>query len=105
MAVPFSKPRFQFDYVLNTENAAFDGFFADPVRDIPPKGANEIDLATWNIANLGLQKRRDKDLKLIAHTRSNRCTTSARSNPRPWRCSAMGRSARSRPAGHLSMST
>lgn len=37
------------------------------MRDIPPKGANEIDLATWNIANLELQKRRDKDLKLIAH--------------------------------------
>ena len=65
MAVGFPKPRFQYDYNLNQEKANFDRFFAD--RGIPAKKANEIDLASWNIANLGLQKRRDKDLQLIAH--------------------------------------
>ena len=71
MAVGFPKPRFRYDYNLNQEKANFDEFFTDPVRAIPQKKANEIDLATWNIANLGLQKRRDKDLELIAYILSH----------------------------------
>jgi len=63
----FPKPRFAFDYSLATEKRNFDKFFGDPDRAIPRKKSNEIDLATWNIANLGLQKRGDKELKLIAH--------------------------------------
>lgn len=67
MAVAFPPPRFRYDYNLSQERADFEEFFTDPVRAIPQKKENEIDLATWNIANLGLQKRRDKDLKLIAY--------------------------------------
>jgi exonuclease III len=64
---PFPKPRFQFSYSVRREKANLDRFFKDPVRAIPPKKSNEIDLATWNIANLGVQKRGDNELKLIAH--------------------------------------
>jgi exonuclease III len=67
MGIGFPKPRFRYDYSLRREKERFDRFFADPDRPIPAKKRREIDLATWNIANLGLQKRRDKDLKLIAH--------------------------------------
>jgi hypothetical protein len=67
MAVGFPKPLFDYDYDLAHEKAAFDRFFSDPVRAIPPKEAGEFDLASWNIANLGLQKRREQDLELIAH--------------------------------------
>ena len=35
-------------------------------RIIPHKTSNHILFATWNIANFGLQKRRDKDYQLIA---------------------------------------
>jgi len=65
MAGSFNKPKFRYDYKLRDEKINFDSFFID--RNIPEKGINEIDIATWNIANLGVQKRRDKDLKLIAH--------------------------------------
>lgn len=71
MAVGFGKPRFQYDYNLSQEKRNLDQFFVDPKRPIPRKKVNEIDLATWNIANLGLQKRRDKDLELIAHILSH----------------------------------
>jgi endonuclease/exonuclease/phosphatase family metal-dependent hydrolase len=67
MASPFGKPRFQYDYDLDTERRAVDRFFRDPARNVPKKGKNETDLATWNIANLGAQKRRPRDLALIAH--------------------------------------
>jgi len=67
MAVGFPKPRFQYDYELEQEKSNFDRFFANPEKPMPAKKADEIDLATWNIANLGLQKRRDTDLALIAH--------------------------------------
>lgn len=68
--VGFAKPRFEYDYDLAAEKTRFDAFFSDPARAIPKKGPNEIDLASWNIANLGVQKRRDKDLLLIAHVLS-----------------------------------
>jgi hypothetical protein len=67
MAGAFLKPKFDYDYNLTQEKQGVDHFFSDPIRAIPPKLNNELDLATWNIANLGNQKRRDKDLKLIAH--------------------------------------
>jgi exonuclease III len=59
----FGKPRFRYDYDVDTELAHVDEFFLT----LPDKRANEIDLATWNIANLGPQKRRPRDLELIAH--------------------------------------
>ena len=38
----------------------------EPGRDIPDKSENHVMVATWNIANLGVQKRRTKDYRLIA---------------------------------------
>ncbi len=67
MAAAFKKPRFHYEYNLSQEKQNFDSFFTDPNRGIPTKLNDELDLATWNIANLGNQKRRDKDLELIAH--------------------------------------
>ena len=61
----FGKPKtFDFNYSVAEEKKNFSKFFKG--RDIPKKKKNEIYLATWNIANLGAQKRRDKDLQLIA---------------------------------------
>ena len=56
---PFGKPRFRYDYNLADEKRHVDEFFKDPDRGIPKKKKNELDLASWNIANLGNQKRRD----------------------------------------------
>jgi endonuclease/exonuclease/phosphatase family metal-dependent hydrolase len=67
MASPFGKPRFAYDYDLATERRAVNRFFRDPARSIPKKRKRDLDLATWNIANLGAQKRRPRDLALIAH--------------------------------------
>ncbi len=66
MAGSFKRPaNLDYDYSLAKEKKAFDKFFVD--RGVPAKKANELDVATWNIANFGAQKRRDKELKLIAH--------------------------------------
>lgn len=64
MAVGFPRP-FDLDYQVPAEKANFERFFVD--RNIPAKGPNEIDLASWNIANLGLQPRTPDELELVAH--------------------------------------
>lgn len=63
----FPKPRFEFDYVLHAEKDALRKWRdTKPGRAIPKKAANRLLLATWNIANLGEQKRTPKDYALLA---------------------------------------
>lgn len=65
--VAFPKPRFQYDFNVATELAALRSYErTKPGRDIPDKEAGKLLLATWNIANLGVQKREDKHYRLIA---------------------------------------
>ncbi|HTS72174.1 MAG TPA: endonuclease/exonuclease/phosphatase family protein [Gaiellaceae bacterium] len=64
---PFPKPRFAYDYDLAAELAALRAYPKQkPDRKIPRKSANTLLLATWNIANLGVQDRLDTDYALIA---------------------------------------
>lgn len=64
---PFPKPAFDFAYDLNAEINALRQYEATkPGRDIPAKSANHLLLATWNVANLGVQQRHDQDYQLIA---------------------------------------
>ena len=64
---PFPKPRFRFDYDPAVEIEALRQYFADdPRRAVPAKRADRVLLATWNIANLGIQQRRDEDHRLLA---------------------------------------
>ena len=61
---PFPKPTFPYDYNLN---AQVQGLQQHKItRAIPAKAPNRLLIATWNIANLGVQERRSKDRKLIA---------------------------------------
>lgn len=63
----FPKPKFAFDYDLATEIKALRDYpKAKPDRKIPDKSPKSLLLATWNIANLGLQDRRENDYRLIA---------------------------------------
>ncbi|MEP6662374.1 MAG: endonuclease/exonuclease/phosphatase family protein [Verrucomicrobiota bacterium] len=63
----FPKPKFAFDYDPATEiKALHDYQIAKPDRKIPTKSAKNLLIATWNIANLGLQQRRESDYKIIA---------------------------------------
>lgn len=63
----FPKPKTDFDYNLATEIKALRSYpVTKPDRKIPDKSPERLLLATWNIANLGLQKRRESDYKLIA---------------------------------------
>lgn len=63
----FPKPKFDFNYDLNTELSALR-YWRDtkPGRAIPAKKSNRVLLATWNIANLGSQDRRPEDFALLA---------------------------------------
>lgn len=61
---PFPKPQFAYDYSLNQQIQALRQH--KQARAIPAKSPGTLLLATWNIANLGVQERRDKDRKLIA---------------------------------------
>src|SRR6266540_4877995 len=64
---PFPKPSFTYNYQLEAQIQALrDWEKTEPGRNIPGKAQNRVLLATWNIANLGVQDRRDQDYELIA---------------------------------------
>lgn len=63
----FAKPRFEYDYDLETELEALRAYPSQkPDREIPEKADDRLLVATWNVANLGLQQRREKDNRVIA---------------------------------------
>lgn len=61
----FPKPNPPFNYSLAAEKRALDSWFTH--RKVPQKEESKLLLASWNIANLGEQKRAKKDFQLIAH--------------------------------------
>jgi endonuclease/exonuclease/phosphatase family metal-dependent hydrolase len=64
---PFPNPRFDYSYDVAAEVQALRHFRDnEPGRAIPAKAADRLLLATWNIANLGVQNRLDTDYQLIA---------------------------------------
>ena len=63
----FPKPTFTFTYHVAEEKKALRTYRdTKPGRQIPKKAPNRLLIASWNIANLGAQDRRDKDHELIA---------------------------------------
>jgi endonuclease/exonuclease/phosphatase family metal-dependent hydrolase len=69
----FPKPTIPYDYDLDRELAALRDYPYQPDRGdrkIPDRTPRRLLLATWNIANLGLQQRRDKDYRLLAEVLS-----------------------------------
>ncbi|WP_166959542.1 endonuclease/exonuclease/phosphatase family protein [Yeosuana marina] len=60
----FPKPNFVYDFDLNQEIENLLTHKAK--RKIPKKSNDKLLIATWNIANLGLQKRWNEHYKLIA---------------------------------------
>ena len=63
----FPKPKFPYAFNPQDEITALGDYRRDkPDRDIPKKAKTRLLIATWNIANLGLQKRRKKDYRIIA---------------------------------------
>lgn len=65
----FPKPTFRYDYDLARELKALRTYPRLPGKEdraIPPKRDDRLLVVTWNIANLGLQQRREKDHRLIA---------------------------------------
>lgn len=63
----FPKPGFDFDYDTAAERKALRQWRdTKPGRAIPKKAADRLLIATWNIANLGAQKRRPADFELLA---------------------------------------
>jgi len=64
---PFDKPDFTYDYQVPSQIDALWAYRQnEPGRAIPGKAANRLLLATWNVANLGVQERQDEDYRLIA---------------------------------------
>jgi endonuclease/exonuclease/phosphatase family metal-dependent hydrolase len=64
---PFKKPTVRYSYDVSSELRALRAYERTKEgRDIPDKAANRLLLATWNIANLGVQERTDADYRLIA---------------------------------------
>jgi endonuclease/exonuclease/phosphatase family metal-dependent hydrolase len=63
----FPKPTFTYSYNLNSQIEALRHYRRHREgRAIPRKSSDRLLLATWNVANLGAQERRDKDYRLIA---------------------------------------
>jgi endonuclease/exonuclease/phosphatase family metal-dependent hydrolase len=64
---PFPKPTFSYEYRISSQiNALRQYRDTKPGRAIPEKAVDRMLLATWNVANLGVQERREKDYLLIA---------------------------------------
>ena len=64
---PFPKPSFDYTYDAGAQIDALRTYRdTAPGRQIPAKASDRLLLATWNIANLGVQKRIDSDYRLIA---------------------------------------
>jgi len=60
----FPKPKFAFEYDLDIEITRLRKH--KQARTIPNREQDKILVATWNIANLGAQQRRDQDRSIIA---------------------------------------
>jgi len=60
----FPRPAFEYDYDLNAEVSRLRQH--KRIRRVPDRSPTTLLLATWNIANLGLQQRRSRDRGLIA---------------------------------------
>ena len=65
MAIPFKSPEPRHRYIINKEIAALNQHFLS--REVPQSSADRMLLASWNVANLGAQKRTNGALRLIAH--------------------------------------
>ena len=61
---PFPKPDFSYEYRPSSQINALR--VHKVTRAVPEKAADRLLVATWNVANLGVQERRDKDHLLIA---------------------------------------
>ncbi|MCB4808065.1 endonuclease/exonuclease/phosphatase family protein [Tamlana sp. 62-3] len=60
----FAKPKFSFPFILNDEINHLKAH--KTLREIPDKVDDKLLIASWNIANLGLQDRHTDHYKLIA---------------------------------------
>jgi hypothetical protein len=58
------KPTFAYDYSVEAEVRALRAHKRR--RRVPRRGAGRLLVATWNMANLGLQQRRDPDRRILA---------------------------------------
>jgi hypothetical protein len=64
---PFPKPTFSYDYRLSSQIEALREYKdTTPGRSVPAKAKDRLLVANWNVANLGVQDRRDQDYRLIA---------------------------------------
>ena len=64
---PFPRPKFEYEYDLGRELTALRKYRQQkPGRQIPTKSNEALLLATWNVANLGVEDPLDSDYALIA---------------------------------------
>jgi endonuclease/exonuclease/phosphatase family metal-dependent hydrolase len=61
---PFPKPKFGHTYTVDEELAILRKHRKD--RKVPSHPETRLSIATWNVANLGIQERRESDYRLIA---------------------------------------
>lgn len=64
MGVPFAKPDFEYRYSLKREIRALRAHRR--ARTIPARAKDRLLIASWNLANLGLQDRTPRDYALLA---------------------------------------
>ncbi|MEP3280496.1 MAG: endonuclease/exonuclease/phosphatase family protein [Stappiaceae bacterium] len=65
MAIPFKEPKPSFIYNSDAEIAELENHF--DLRKVPKSEDNRLLMASWNIANLGAQKRPPRALPVISH--------------------------------------
>jgi len=63
---PFKKPSFSYTVKVAAEKQHLAAHLQDPKRRIPAKTGQNVLIASWNLANFGLQKRQKAHLQLMA---------------------------------------
>ena len=64
----FPKPKFEFEYSVEDEIKLLRQH--KQTRAIPKRRKDKLLVATWNVANFGLQQRRDQDRSILAEIMS-----------------------------------
>lgn len=65
MAIPFKNPDPSFKFNVSKEKSALTRLFTK--RGVPKPAKGKLLLASWNVANIGAQGRKDHDFEIIAH--------------------------------------
>ena len=99
---PFPKPAWDTDFPVDAAREIKALRAHARLREVPKRSADKLLLATWNIANLGLQKRGDADYDVLAESSAGSISSPSRRRTTTSRAYGRSRIGSPRAAGSCS---